>query len=77
MDVSGCHVYFLLGTLAPLSLAFDSPMATACLRLVTFLPWPLLRLACLNSRTVFSTFSCALGPYFAISITPHHSTAAL
>src|SRR5215208_6893396 len=56
---------FLLGTLAPRLRAFDRPMATACLRLVTFLPdLPLFSSPSLNSCIAWWTSSLALAPYF-------------
>lgn len=50
-------------TLAPASRASESPMAIACLRLVTFLPDPLLSLPRFISWMASSTFSDAFGPY--------------
>ncbi len=47
----------LAGTFAPDRRASDSPMATACLRLVTFLPdRPLRSVPRFRSRITFSTF---------------------
>jgi hypothetical protein len=57
------------GTLPPASRASDKPIAIACFRLFTFSPEPLLSSPRLNSCIVFSTFSLALGPYFAMSST--------
>lgn len=51
------------GTLPPSRRASDSPMAMACLRLVTFLPEPPLRsVPRFRSCIVFSTFSDAFFP---------------
>src|SRR2546423_1849329 len=48
---------FFFGTFAPERRASDSPMATACLRLVTFLPeLPLLSVPRFRSCIAFSTF---------------------
>src|SRR6266567_2698183 len=58
---------FLAGTFAPALRASESPMAFACLRLVTFLPdFPLLRVPCFFSCMTFLTFDCAFLPYRAI-----------
>jgi len=55
------------GTLPPAFLASDSPMAIACLRLVTFLPErPLLSVPRFLSCMAFSTFADALLPYLAM-----------
>ena len=58
--------YFALpscrGTLAPFFLASDKPIAIACLRLVTFPPWPLgpLRsVPCFRRRIAYSTLLLA------------------
>jgi hypothetical protein len=57
------------GTLAPARLASDSPIATACLRLVTFFPEPPLRnVPRFRSRIARSTFCPAFGPYFAMIV---------
>ncbi len=57
---------FFAGTLAPARRASDSPMAMACLRLVTFLPdRPLRNVPFLRSCIVFLTFDCAFLPYLA------------
>lgn len=58
--------FFGAGTLPPASRASLSPMAMACLRLVTFLPEPDFKVPFFISRIVFSTFSDAFFPYFAI-----------
>jgi hypothetical protein len=58
--------FFLAGTLAPALRAFESPMATACLRLLTFPalpPGPLRALPRLYSCISFSTDSEAFGLY--------------
>ncbi len=55
------------GTFAPARRASDSPIAIACLRLVTFLPdRPLRSCPCLRSRITLATFRDAFLPYFAI-----------
>jgi hypothetical protein len=55
------------GTLAPARRASDSPIAIACLRLVTFLPdRPLRNVPRLRSRIVFSTLLRAFFPYLAM-----------
>jgi hypothetical protein len=65
--------FFLLdddffGTLPPAFLASDSPIAIACLRLLTFLPdRPLLSVPALRSCIAFLTLLCAFLPYLAIS----------
>lgn len=46
------------GTLPPSRRASDRPMATACLRDVTFLPEPLLSVPFLRRRIALSTLSC-------------------
>jgi hypothetical protein len=53
------------GTFAPFSRASESPIAIACLRLVTFPPLPLLRVPFLRLRMALSTVSCAFFPYLA------------
>lgn len=54
-----------LGTLAPFSLASESPIAIACFRLVTFLPLPPLRSVPLLRRFMAaSTLLLAALPYF-------------
>jgi hypothetical protein len=56
-----------LGTLAPDFRASDSPIAIACLRLVTFFPdRPLLSVPCFRSCIARSTFLDAFSPYFGI-----------
>jgi hypothetical protein len=58
---------FLAGTLSPSRRASESAIATACLRLVTFLPEPPLRsLPALRSCMTFLTFDCVFLPYFAM-----------
>jgi hypothetical protein len=55
------------GTFAPDSLASESPIAIACLRLVTFLPLlPLFNVPSFFSCMAFSTLSPAFFEYFAI-----------
>jgi len=55
------------GTLLPLFLASDKPMAIACLRLVTFFPLrPLLRVPAFFSFMARSTFLPAPAEYLAI-----------
>src|SRR2546428_3149801 len=61
---------FFFGTFAPERRASDSPMAMACLRLVTFLPeLPERSVPRLRSRITFSTFFLAFLLYF-LAITP-------
>ena len=56
---------FFGGTFAPDRRASESPMAMACLRLVTFLPLrPLFSVPCFSSRIARSTFLPAFGLYF-------------
>jgi hypothetical protein len=56
---------FFFGTLAPSLRASESPMAMACLRLVTFFPLrPLFSVPFFFSCITRATFFCALGPYF-------------
>jgi hypothetical protein len=58
---------FFAGTFPPARRASDSPMAIACLRLVTFLPdLPLRKVPVLRSCIAFLTFDCALFPYFGM-----------
>jgi hypothetical protein len=58
---------FLRGTFPPARRASDSPIAIACLRLVTFFPErPLLNVPRLRSRIAFLTFCDAFLPYLAI-----------
>ena len=58
---------FFFGTLLPLFLASDKPIAIACLRLVTFFPLrPLFRLPSFFSFMARSTFLPAPAEYFAI-----------
>ncbi len=55
----------LRGTLAPPPRASESPMAMACLRLVTFLPLrPLFNVPCFLSCIARFTLLCAFAPYF-------------
>lgn len=54
------------GTFAPFSRASLSPMAMACLRLVTFRPEPLFSVPFFLRRIVDSTLLDADFPYFAI-----------
>ena len=65
---------FEAGTLAPFLRASLSPMATACLRLVTFRPEPLLRVPFFLRRIADATVLDADFPYFAM--TPSRSTQA-
>jgi hypothetical protein len=59
--------FFRGGTLPPSRRASESPIAIACLRLVTFLPEPPLRnVPSLRSCIARLTFACAFLPYFAI-----------
>ena len=58
---------FEAGTLAPFLRASLSPMATACLRLVTFRPEPLLRVPFLLRRIADATVLDADFPYFAMT----------
>ena len=64
----GCRFYFrLAGTFAPFRRASESPMATACLRLVTFLPLrPLFNVPRFRLLIVRSTDFCAARPYRAM-----------
>mgnify|MGYP001187790905 CR=1 FL=1 len=67
--ISGTYFFFRevrgAGTLPPARRAWDSPIAMACFRLVTFLPEPPLRsVPRFRSCMAFSTFSAALSPYF-------------
>jgi hypothetical protein len=57
----------LRGTLAPFFRASLRPIAIACLRLVTFLPEPLLSVPFFRRRIVDFTFFDADLPYFAIA----------
>src|SRR6476660_836174 len=58
---------FLRGTFAPARRASLSPIAIACLRLVTFLPErPDLSVPCFRSCIARLTLLCAFFPYFAI-----------
>jgi len=58
---------FLLGTLPPAFLASESPIAIACLRLVTFFPErPLVNVPALRSCIAFFTLLCAFLPYLAM-----------
>jgi hypothetical protein len=58
------------GTFPPFSRASLSPMAIACLRLVTFRPDPLLSVPFFFRRIANSTFFDADFPYFAIHTPP-------
>jgi hypothetical protein len=58
------------GTLAPLRRASLSPIAMACLRLVTLRPEPLFNVPRLRRRIVDSTFFDADLPYFAMHQPP-------
>lgn len=66
--VAVSQVFFCVGTFPPARRASDSPMAIACLRLVTFRPDPPLRSvhSCI-SCIVFSTLSWAVLPYLAMA----------
>lgn len=57
---------FLVGTFSPFSRASERPIATACLREVTFLPVPLFSSPCFISCIAFSTFCPAPLEYLAI-----------
>jgi hypothetical protein len=58
---------FFFGTLAPSLRAWESPIAIACLRLVTFLPdLPLFRVPFFRSCIAFSTFLPAFLLYLAM-----------
>ena len=59
-------VDFFAGTLAPDFLASESPIATACFRLVTLLPDPLFNFPCLKAFISRSTLVDAFGPYFLV-----------
>lgn len=52
--------------MAPDFLASESPIATACFRLVTFRPDPLFNFPCLKAFISRSTLLEALGPYFLV-----------
>jgi hypothetical protein len=54
------------GTLAPFRRASFSPIAIACLRLLTLRPDPLLRLPVFRRRIADSTLFDAFLPYFAM-----------
>ena len=73
-NLSNSHLSYLLffrGTLAPARLASDSPMAIACLRLVTFFPErPLFKVPRLRSCIALLTFCAAFFPYLAMVIPP-------
>src|SRR5215211_2574447 len=59
---------FFFGAFAPFFLASESPIATACLRLVTFLPdLPLFNVPFFCLRTAFLTSSPAFLLYLAIA----------
>src|SRR5687768_15107475 len=61
-------VVLFFGTFAPDRRACDSPIAIACLRLLTFLPErPLFSVPRFRSRIAFSTFFEAFLPYFAMA----------
>ena len=58
-------VLFFAGTFAPLLRASESPIAIACLRLVTLFPLrPLFSVPLLRSRMALATLRCAAFPYF-------------
>lgn len=60
---------FLRGTRAPERRAFDSPMAMACLRLVTlWWPRPLFKVPRFRARMAVPTFFDALLLYFAMML---------
>jgi hypothetical protein len=62
---------FFFGTFAPALRACESPIAIACLRLLTFLPErPLLSVPFFRSLIAFFTFAPAFFPYFAIGEPP-------
>jgi hypothetical protein len=62
--------FFAAGTLPPARRASESPIAIACLRLVTFLPeLPLFNVPALSSSIAFSTFSDAFLPYLPAIVT--------
>ena len=64
----------LRGTFPPALLASDSPIAIACLRLVTFFPdRPDRRVPLFLSRIALSTFCPAFFPYFAIGVSFDHT----
>ncbi len=58
------HAAFLRGTLAPERRASESPIAIACLRLLTFRPLPDFNLPRFNLCISFSTDCEAFGLYF-------------
>jgi hypothetical protein len=61
------HPFFFAGTFAPAFRASDSPIAMACLRLVTFFPLrPLLSLPRFMARISLSTLFPAEGEYFRV-----------
>jgi hypothetical protein len=65
------YLLFFRGTLAPARLASDSPIAIACLRLVTFFPErPLFKVPRLRSCIALLTFCAAFFPYLAMVIPP-------
>jgi hypothetical protein len=70
MQVKGYDFdFFFRGTLAPARRASDNPIATACLRLVTFFPeLPLRNVPRLRSFIVSLTFDCAVASYLAMVI---------
>ena len=57
---------FFSGTLAPLSLASERPIAIACLGLVTFFPLPLFKVPSCISCIALCTLSCDIFEYLAI-----------
>jgi len=62
---------FFRGTLAPVRRASESPIAIACLRLVTFFPErPLFKVPRLRSCIALLTFCAAFFPYLAMVIPP-------
>lgn len=61
------YAAFLRGIFAPFFRASESPMAMACLRLLTFPPlppWPLFKVPCFFLRIALSTDLPAALPYF-------------
>lgn len=68
------YAAFFLGTLAPLRLASERPIAMACLRLFTGFPlFPLLSVPFFRLCIARSTDLCARFPYRAILSSPHES----
>src|SRR4029077_12510864 len=65
------HLPFFRGTLAPARRASESPIAIACLRLVTFFPErPLFKVPRLRSCIALLTFRAAFFPYLAMVLPP-------